>query len=197
MSMADAESIKLAAMRIDSNTDIGAVELPQAPEEIKDNDKEKRASTYTLPDGQIINVEEEGRAVGDAVLLPSLLHLTLPSLAQTIQTAGLITTLQGEKEARKVLAENILVCGGGAGVPGLAQRVLAEVAALAHPALPPSLVHIPDYMPAKTAQRAAWVGGAVLAKVVFAATGPMQSQQAVTKADYDEMGPSVIHRKCN
>jgi actin-related protein 7 len=34
------------------------------------------------------------------------------------------------------------------------------------------------------------VGGAILAKVVF------PQNQHVTKGDYDETGPSIVHRKC-
>lgn len=37
---------------------------------------------------------------------------------------------------------------------------------------------------------AAWMGGAVLSKVVF------QGGHAIGKFDYDEVGPGVVHRKC-
>ena len=39
-------------------------------------------------------------------------------------------------------------------------------------------------------QFASWVGGAIAAKVVF------QQNQHITKGDYDERGPFVVHRKC-
>jgi actin-related protein 7 len=45
-------------------------------------------------------------------------------------------------------------------------------------------------MPEGTPSYASWVGGAILAKVVF------PQNQHLTKADYDESGPSAIHRKC-
>ena len=48
----------------------------------------------------------------------------------------------------------------------------------------------PEYMPENLSQYSAWVGGAILAKVVF------PQNQHVTKADYDENGPAVVHRKC-
>jgi actin-related protein len=40
------------------------------------------------------------------------------------------------------------------------------------------------------ARYAAWMGGAVLSKVVF------QQGHAIGKFDYDEVGPAVVHRKC-
>lgn len=48
----------------------------------------------------------------------------------------------------------------------------------------------PEYMPENLTKYSAWVGGAILAKVVF------PQNQHMTKADYDETGPSVVHRKC-
>lgn len=48
----------------------------------------------------------------------------------------------------------------------------------------------PEYMPENLTMYSAWVGGAILAKVVF------PQNQHVTKADYDETGPSIVHRKC-
>ena len=58
--------------------------------------------------------------------------------------------------------------------------------------IPLSLFRIqaPEYMPENTMQFASWVGGAIAAKVVF------QQNQHITKGDYDERGPFVVHRKC-
>ncbi|KAL6498039.1 Actin-related protein 7 [Orobanche gracilis] len=61
---------------------------------------------------------------------------------------------------------------------------------LSSSAIRPCLVKPPDYMPDKLASYSAWVGGAILAKVVF------PQNQHVTRADYDETGPSIVHRKC-
>lgn len=52
----------------------------------------------------------------------------------------------------------------------------------------------PEYMPDTTLAQSAWMGGAVLAKVVFAQEKP-QNQHAITRMDYEEAGPSVVHRK--
>ena len=53
-----------------------------------------------------------------------------------------------------------------------------------------ALLQAPEYMPDNLTSNSAWVGGAILAKVVF------PQNQHLTKADYDENGPSIIHRKC-
>jgi len=61
--------------------------------------------------------------------------------------------------------ENIVVCGGGSAVPGLAQRCVADMRALLPASATPAIVACPEYMPAKTLQRSVWMGGAILAKV--------------------------------
>lgn len=52
------------------------------------------------------------------------------------------------------------------------------------------VLQAPEYMPEDLTMYSAWVGGAILAKVVF------PQNQHMTKADYDETGPSIVHRKC-
>ncbi|KAL2898151.1 Actin-related protein 7 [Bienertia sinuspersici] len=63
-------------------------------------------------------------------------------------------------------------------------------ASMSNSAIRPSLVKPPEYMPENLSKYSAWIGGAILAKVVF------PQNQHVTKADYDETGPSIVHRKC-
>jgi drug/metabolite transporter (DMT)-like permease len=92
--------------------------------------------------------------------------------------------------ARRTALEGLLVCGGGAGASGVPDDLAAAVgAAVAHLGAPP-LIPVPDYMPGGTLGAAAWCGAAVLSRVVFGAG------QQLTKAEYDEHGPSVVHKKC-
>jgi actin-related protein 7 len=186
---AAAELLKLACLRVAPSAEAAQAEMEAAA---------AAPATHTLPDGQTFSVGGEGVAAGEALLAPALLGLDLPPLAEAVYAAGQAPWVQGEREARKVVAEGVLVCGGGAGAAGLGERLLAELRRLAHPAAPPGLCPLPDYLPAHTAQRAAWMGGAVLAKVAFGGgSGPAaQLQQPLSKADYDEMGPAAIHRKC-
>ena len=82
------------------------------------------------------------------------------------------------------------MCGGGSAVPGIGPRLLREVGSLAPPSLQPALCPTPEYMPSYSVRMAAWMGGAVLSKVVF------PQNHHVSKYDYDEMGPAVVHKKC-
>ena len=57
----------------------------------------------------------------------------------------------------------------------------------------PALCPAPEYLPEHGLRCAAWLGGAVLSKIVFD-SGVNHLQQAVTKADYDEAGPAAVRR---
>ena len=76
-------------------------------------------------------------------------------------------------------------------MPGLSSRLLREVRALAPVPQPPGLCGVPDYLPEGTLRHAAWMGGAVLARVAFSQAGGF-----ITKADYDESGPAAVLKRC-
>ncbi|KAL0668377.1 hypothetical protein Bca4012_031081 [Brassica carinata] len=89
-------------------------------------------------------------------------------------------------ENHRQLLEYTVLCGGTTSMTGFEGRFQKE-ANLCSSAIRPMLVKPPEYMPESLGLYSAWVGGAILAKVVF------PQNQHVTKADYDETGPSVEH----
>ncbi|CAB82687.1 actin-like protein [Arabidopsis thaliana] len=123
---------------------------------------------HTLPDGQ-----------------PSILGLEEHGIVE--QLVRIISTVSSENHRQ--LLENTVLCGGTTSMTGFESRFQKE-ANLCSSAIRPTLVKPPEYMPENLGMYSAWVGGAILAKVVF------PQNQHVTKADYDETGPSVVHRKC-
>lgn len=194
----DAERIKKSSMKISPSAMLqnGPRAITAGQEE--SNDSLSKKSSMTLPDGQVVEMHDlEGLKLGEILIRPSLLGLDVPPLAETMRAAGMVTTIQGEREARKALAESVFLCGGGSQVPGMSERVLADARAIAHPGLFPSLATVPEYMPHHTAARAAWMGGAVLAKFALGDTKPNAPQHMISKADYEEYGPLAVHRKCS
>lgn len=150
---------------------------------------------YELPDGERIHVQEEFDSIRQDMLDPSRVGLDCPPLSDICTTAGMVTTLQGEKEMRKSLIENIFVCGGGSGFPQLAENLLSRVSQTCHSSLSPGLCRPAEYMPSQTTHRAAWMGGSVLGKYIHHTQGNT-AVQAVTKAEYHEYGPKIIHKRC-
>ncbi|KAL3828413.1 hypothetical protein ACJIZ3_017215 [Penstemon smallii] len=174
ISMSDVE--KLKEQYACCAEDIGAYERVQqsCPEE-----------QHTLPDGQVIKIGREKYTVGEALFQPSILGLEAHGIVE--QLVGCISTVPTENHRQ--LLENTVLCGGTASMTGFEGRFQKE-ASLCSSAIRPSLVKPPEYMPDNLLNYSAWVGGAILAKVVF------PQNQHVTKADYDETGPSIVHRKC-
>ena len=69
-------------------------------------------------------------------------------------------------------------------LPGIADRLQNEVAALA-----PSTMKIKIIEPPERSY-SVWRGGSILGSLsIFA-------QQWISKMEYDEYGPSVVHKKC-
>lgn len=140
---------------------------------------------HTLPDGQVITIGRERYGVGEALFQPSILGLEAHGIVE--QLVRSISTVSSENHRQ--LLENTVLCGGTTSMTGFEDRFQKE-ASLSSSAIRPSLVKPPEYMPENLAMYSAWVGGAILAKVVF------PQNQHITKADYDEVGPSIVHRKC-
>ncbi|KAL0452878.1 UNVERIFIED_CONTAM: Actin-related protein 7 [Sesamum latifolium] len=143
---------------------------------------------HTLPDGQVIKIGRERYTVGEALFQPSILGLELHGIVE--QLVRCISTVSSENHRQ--LLENTVLCGGSASMTGFEDRFQKE-ASLSSSAIRPCLVK--DRAASRIYARqlvkySAWVGGAILAKVVF------PQNQHVTKADYDETGPSIVHRKC-
>ncbi|XP_013602342.1 PREDICTED: actin-related protein 7-like [Brassica oleracea var. oleracea] len=140
---------------------------------------------HTLPDGQVIRIGGERYSVGEALFQPSILGLEEHGIVE--QLVRIISTVSSENHRQ--LLENTVLCGGTTSMTGFETRFQKE-ASLCSSAIRPTLVKPPEYMQENVGLYSAWVGGAILAKVVF------PQNQHVTKADYDETGPLVVHRKC-
>lgn len=140
---------------------------------------------YTLPDGQVLKIGRERYTIGEALFQPSILGLEAHGIVE--QLVRCVATVSSENQRQ--LLENTVLCGGSASMTGFEDRFQKE-ANLSSSAIRPCLVKAPEYMPDNVARYSAWTGGAIIAKVVFS------QNQHVTKADYDETGPSIVHRKC-
>lgn len=150
---------------------------------------------YKLPDGQTVNLAKSMEEVTQKILSPRLLAVEAPDISEACIHAGIVTTVHGERESRKALMDAIFVCGGGSGIPNLSESILKGIASSSHASLPPSLCSVPDYMPPQTKAEASWFGGAIIGNCMSQANAQM-GQQSVTKAEYNEYGPNVIHKHC-
>ena len=151
---------------------------------------------YVLPDGQKINTVNELKKLREWMLDPSIYGLDTPTLSQSCIHAGMVSAVQSERESRKLLMDNIFVCGGSSLLPDFSTELLKQVAGSSPVSAPPGLCSIPDYMPPQTKSTASWFGGAVIGSSISAQANPQMAQQLMTKAEYHEYGPAAIHRHC-
>ncbi|KMZ68951.1 Actin related protein [Zostera marina] len=140
---------------------------------------------HVLPDGQVITIEKERYIVGEALFQPSILGLEEYGVVE--QLVRCISSVSSENHRQ--LLENTVLCGGTSSMTGFEERFQKE-SNLCSSSVRPTLVKPPEYMPENLSKNSAWMGGAILAKVVF------PQNQHITKGEYNETGPAIVHRKC-
>merc|ERR1719191_2068105 len=87
-------------------------------------------------------------------------------------------------DIRKDLYGNVVIAGGSSSFSGIAERMERELTSLA-----PSTMRIKVVAPPER-KYSTWIGGSILASL-----STFQSMW-ITKEEYDESGPKVVHRKC-
>ncbi|XP_062393371.1 actin, cytoplasmic 1-like [Sardina pilchardus] len=79
---------------------------------------------------------------------------------------------------------NIVLSGGTTMYPGFADRMQKEITSLAPSTMWIKIVAYPER------KDSVWIGGSILASL------STFQQMLVSKQEYDESGPSIVHRKC-
>merc|ERR1719325_213618 len=85
---------------------------------------------------------------------------------------------------RKDLYGNIVLSGGSTMFPGIADRMNKEIVAKAPSSMTVKIVAPPER------KYSVWIGGSILASL------STFEEMWVTKEEYDDSGPSIVHRKC-
>ncbi|KAK3322872.1 actin family [Apodospora peruviana] len=134
---------------------------------------------YTLPDGQVIDIDKEERTRAPEIMFNST------NVEQSLHLAGLESIMRCDETVRQDIAGNVLISGGNMRFPGLKERLQKELDKIT-PA---------DWLPVevrvlKNEKTSAWISGSILASL------STFSQMWISAADYNETGPSIVHRKC-
>lgn len=136
--------------------------------------------TYEMPDGQVISIGNERFRAPELLFQPKLRGLELKGVHQNIYDS----IMKCDVDIRKELYGNIVLSGGTTMYAGLAERILNEIKALAPPVIKIGVVAPPER------KYSVWIGGSILASL------STFQQMWVSKAEYQEHGPSIVHRKC-
>jgi len=136
--------------------------------------------SYELPDGNVIVVGNERFRCPEVLYQPSLIGRE----SNGIHDCTFQTIMKCDVDIRRDLYANIVMSGGTTMFPGIAERMTKELTALA-----PSTMKIKVVAPPER-KYSVWIGGSILASL------STFQQMWISKSEYDESGPSIVHRKC-
>jgi len=143
--------------------------------ESSDNEK-----TYELPDGNLATVGNERFRCPEVLFQPAFVGRE----ARGIHEMVFKSIMTCDVDVRKDLYANVVLSGGTTMFPGIGERMTRELSALA-----PSTVRIKVIAPPER-KYSVWIGGSILSSL------STFNQMWISQAEYEESGPTIVHRKC-
>jgi len=160
---------KLCYCAVDYDTEFAAA---QASNEIE--------KTYELPDGQVITVGEERIRCSEPLFKPELIGKE----SDGIHNLTYSSIMKCDVDIRRDLYTNTVLSGGSTMFENIDKRLSKEMQKLA-----PSAVKIKIVAPPER-KYSVWIGGSILSSL------STFQEMWITKDEYDESGPGIVHRKC-
>jgi len=136
--------------------------------------------SYELPDGQIVTVGNERFRCPESMFRPSFLGMEVVG----IQEGCFNSIMKCDIDIRKDLYANTVLSGGSTMYPGIADRMQKEITSMA-----PSTMKIKIIAPPER-KYSVWIGGSILASL------STFQEMWISKQEFDEAGPAIVHRKC-
>jgi len=151
------------------------------------NDEMKQAESssdieeqYELPDGNIITVGNERFRAPEVLFQPNFVGME----QQGIHMLTFQSIMKCDVDIRRDLYKNIVMSGGTTMFKGIPERLEKEIKALAPQGMDIKVIAPPER------KYSVWIGGSILASL------STFEEMWVTKEEYDESGPTIVHRKC-
>jgi actin-related protein len=135
---------------------------------------------YTLPDGNVITIGNERFRCPEVLFQPNLIGKEDEGVHKLV----LNSIMKCDVDIRKDLWKNVVMSGGSTMFVGIADRLNKELVALAPSTMDVKIVAPPER------KYSVWIGGSILASL------STFEEMWVRKEEYEESGPSIVHRKC-
>ena len=135
---------------------------------------------YELPDGQVITIGNERFRCPEVLFKPALIGLQQDG----IHTTSYDSIMTCDADIRKDLYGNVVLAGGSTMFECIAERMTKEITALAPPSMKIKVVAPPER------KYSTWIGGSILSSL------STFQEMWISKQEYDQSGPSIVHRKC-
>lgn len=137
-------------------------------------------NSYTLPDGHMITIGEERFQCPEALFQPKMMGFEMPGIHENTYRS----IMKCDEDIRNDLFKNVVLSGGSTMFTGMTDRIQKELTLLASDSTEIRVIGPPERI------YSAWIGGSIWASMSTV------NQLWLTKEEYEEEGPSLIHRKC-
>ena len=167
------------------------------------NDDQDCVKEYKLPDGQVIKIGNERFRCAELLFNPKIMTVdnenhdggdknekdkglcksSIHDKAKSVDKM-LYGSIMKCFDLRRDFYTNILITGGSTLFKGFVQRLQKEMTVLA-----PSYYKVKVIAPPER-KYSAWIGGSIMSSLTTF------QEMWLTKDEYDESGPGIVHRKC-
>jgi len=136
--------------------------------------------SYELPDGNIIVLGNERFRCSEALFKPSFIGREACGIHENLYD----TIMNCDIDLRKDLFSNIVLSGGSTMFPGMNERLTTELVMMVPDTVKVRIISPPER------KYSVWIGGSILSSLhTF-------QENWITRDEYDECGPTIVHRKC-
>jgi len=135
---------------------------------------------YELPDGNVITIGSERFRAPETLFQPNFIGME----SAGIHKLTFDSIMKCDVDIRRDLYKNIVMSGGTTMFTGIPERLEKEMKALAPQNMDIKVIAPPER------KYSVWIGGSILASL------STFEEMWVTKEEYDESGPTIVHRKC-
>eukprot|EP01084_Bolivina_argentea_P160590 279634_1 len=136
---------------------------------------------YKLPDGKVIKFSDEMFNCTEIFFNPKLIE---QDDMEGIDRLLFSSIMKLDVSLRKDMYFNVILSGGTSLLPAFGTRIKNKIKTLA-----PDSMTIKVSVPAEC-KYSAWIGGSILCSL------STFQEMWITKQEYDECGPSIVHEKC-